>query len=110
MPSATRSQRDATKFIEGAGGKVIGGVRASAWDRRFGLVPAAGAGLQGQGRRPRHLGRRRADRIKQAGEFGIVESGQQFAGLLVFITDVNALGLKATQGLQVTTVVLLGSE
>ncbi|MET0905865.1 MAG: ABC transporter substrate-binding protein, partial [Tardiphaga sp.] len=41
--------------------------------------------------------------IKQAGEFGIVESGQQLAGLLVFITDVNALGLKATQGLQVTT-------
>ncbi len=35
--------------------------------------------------------------IKQAGEFGIVESGQQLAGLLVFITDVNALGLKATQ-------------
>ncbi len=31
------------------------------------------------------------------------EGGQQLAGLLVFITDVNALGLKATQGLEVTT-------
>jgi branched-chain amino acid transport system substrate-binding protein len=41
--------------------------------------------------------------IKQAGEFGIVEGGQSLAGLLVFITDVDSLGLKATQGLKVTT-------
>src|SRR6478735_668594 len=37
--------------------------------------------------------------IKQAGEFGIVEGGQNLAGLLVFITDVHALGLKTAQGL-----------
>jgi branched-chain amino acid transport system substrate-binding protein len=37
--------------------------------------------------------------IKQAAEFGIVSKGQKMAGLLVFITDVNALGLATAQGL-----------
>ena len=37
--------------------------------------------------------------IKQASEFGIVQGGQNLAGLLVFITDVHALGLKTAQGL-----------
>jgi len=37
--------------------------------------------------------------IKQAAEFGIVQGGQNLAGLLVFITDVHALGLQTAQGL-----------
>ena len=41
--------------------------------------------------------------IKLGGEFGIFQGGQQMAGLLVLITDVNALGLKAAQGLVLTT-------
>src|SRR6185312_6911929 len=40
--------------------------------------------------------------IKQGAEFGIVEGGQKFADLLVFITDVHSLGLKTAQGLQLT--------
>ena len=40
--------------------------------------------------------------IKQAGEFGIVKGGQKLAGLLVFISDVNSLGLKLAQGLNLT--------
>ena len=40
--------------------------------------------------------------IKQASEFGIVQGGQNLAGLLVFITDVHALGLKTAQGLILT--------
>ena len=41
--------------------------------------------------------------IKQAAEFGIVQGGQKLAGLLVFITDVHALGLKTAQGLLLTS-------
>src|SRR3546814_14856495 len=41
--------------------------------------------------------------IKQAAEFGIVEGGQKLAGMLMFITDVHALGLKTAQGLNFTT-------
>jgi branched-chain amino acid transport system substrate-binding protein len=37
--------------------------------------------------------------IKQAAEFGITKGGQNLAGLLVFLTDVHALGLKKAQGL-----------
>lgn len=37
--------------------------------------------------------------IKQAREFGIVESGQRLASLLIFLSDVKALGLEHGQGL-----------
>jgi branched-chain amino acid transport system substrate-binding protein len=40
--------------------------------------------------------------IKQGAEFGIVAGGQKFAGLLVFVSDVNSLGLKIAQGLVMT--------
>jgi branched-chain amino acid transport system substrate-binding protein len=40
--------------------------------------------------------------IKQGAEFGIAAGGQHFAGLLVFINDVEALGLKTAQGLVLT--------
>ena len=40
--------------------------------------------------------------IKQGAEFGIVKGGQQFAGLLVFISDVHALSLEKANGLVLT--------
>jgi branched-chain amino acid transport system substrate-binding protein len=42
--------------------------------------------------------------IKQSADFGITAGGQHFAGLLVTVVDVNALGLKAAQGLLLTEV------
>lgn len=96
-------QRDATKFIEAAGGKVVGSAA-----HPLGSTDMASFLLQAQSSKAKVVGLATSGAdvqtaIKQAAEFGIVESGQQLAGLLVFITDVNALGLKATQGLQVTT-------
>jgi branched-chain amino acid transport system substrate-binding protein len=44
-----------------------------------------------------------ANSIKQAAEFGLTQGGQKLAALLMFITDVHALGLQAAQGLQFTT-------
>ena len=40
--------------------------------------------------------------VKQAGEFGIAGKGVKLAGLLMFISDVNAPGLKTAQGLAVS--------
>ena len=40
--------------------------------------------------------------IKQASEFGITQGGQSLAGLLIFSSDVKALGLQAAQGLILT--------
>jgi branched-chain amino acid transport system substrate-binding protein len=96
-------QRDATKFIESAGGKVIGSAA-----HPLGSTDMASFLLQAQASKAKVVGLATSGAdaqtaIKQAGEFGIVEGGQQLAGLLVFITDINALGLKPTQGLQVTT-------
>jgi branched-chain amino acid transport system substrate-binding protein len=96
-------QRDATKFIESAGGTVVGSAA-----HPLGTTDMASFLLQAQGSKAKVVGLATSGAdvqtaIKQAGEFGIVEGGQQLAGLLVFITDVNALGLKVTQGLQVST-------
>ena len=41
--------------------------------------------------------------IKQSGEFGLVQGGQKLVGLLMFDTDVHAIGLKAAQGTYMTT-------
>jgi branched-chain amino acid transport system substrate-binding protein len=63
--------------------------------------------LQAQSSRAKVIGLANAggdtiNAIKQASEFGIVKGGQRMAGLLVFITDVNSLGLDVAQGLQFT--------
>jgi branched-chain amino acid transport system substrate-binding protein len=42
------------------------------------------------------------NQIKQAKEFGLAQRGVKLAGLLVFISDVHALGLDTAQGLVVT--------
>ncbi|GGO51174.1 amino acid/amide ABC transporter substrate-binding protein, HAAT family [Roseovarius pacificus] len=41
--------------------------------------------------------------LKQASEFGVVQGGQTIAGMLVFLTDIYALGLDVAQGLTYTT-------
>lgn len=41
--------------------------------------------------------------VKQAGEFGIAESGKKLVTLLTFITDIHSIGLKQAQGLMLTT-------
>ena len=43
------------------------------------------------------------DAIKQAAEFGIGKSGQKLAALLLYISDVNSLGLETAQGLLLTS-------
>lgn len=96
-------QRDATQFIQAAGGKVVGVAT-----HPLNTMDFSSFLLQAQASRADVIGLATSGKdvqtaIKQANEFGIVSSGQKLAGLLVFITDVNALGLKAAQGLQVTT-------
>ena len=96
-------QRDATRFIEAAGGKVLGSAA-----HPLNTMDFSSFLLQAQASKADVVGLATSGKdvqtaIKQANEFGIVAGGQKLAGLLVFITDVNALGLKAAQGLQVTT-------
>ena len=71
--------------------------------QRLLVVPAAGAGVAGQGDRPRQC-RRRHHQLHQAG--GRVRHRQRaarrLAGLLVFASDIAALGLPTAQGLVLT--------
>jgi len=63
--------------------------------------------LQAQASRAKVIGLANAggdtiNSIKQAAEFGITKGGQSLAGLLVFASDVAALGLPTAQGLALT--------
>src|ERR1700731_226881 len=88
--------------VNAMGGKVLGSVRAPLNSPDFSSYL-----LQAQSSKAKVIGLANAggdtiNSIKQAFEFGIVKGGQRLAGLLVFITDVNSLGLDVAQGLQFT--------
>ena len=40
--------------------------------------------------------------VQQAAEFGVAQGGQSLASLLIYVTDVKAIGLQAAQGLLLT--------
>jgi branched-chain amino acid transport system substrate-binding protein len=95
-------ERDTAAVVEANGGKVVGKVRVPLNTPDFSSYL-----LQAQASKAKIIGLANAggdtiNSIKQASEFGIVSGGQNLAGLLVFITDVHALGLQTAQGLIMT--------
>ena len=95
-------ERDTTAAVVKAGGKVLGSVRHPLNTNDFSSFL-----LQAQASKAKIIGLANAggdtiNAIKQGAEFGIVKGGQKFAGLLVFASDVNALGLQTAQGLTLT--------
>ena len=96
-------ERDTTSVVTANGGKVVGGVRAPLNTSDFSSFL-----LQAQSSKAKvialaNAGADTTNAIKQASEFGIVKGGQKLAGMLVFITDVHALGLEKAQGMLLTT-------
>jgi branched-chain amino acid transport system substrate-binding protein len=96
-------QRDATRFIEAAGAKVVGGVRHPLNTADFSSFL-----LQAQSSRAKIValangGSDLTNSIKQAEEFGIAKGGQRLAALAAFITEVHSVGLASAQGLLLTT-------
>ena len=95
-------ERDVTAVVTKAGGKVVGGIKHPISSQDFSSYL-----LQAQASKAKIIGLANAgadtiNTIKQAGEFGITKAGQKLAGLLIFSTDVQALGLNAAQGLVLT--------
>ena len=95
-------ERDTTAVILANGGKVIGGVKHPLNTSDFSSFL-----LQAQSSKAKVIGLANAggdttNSIKQAAEFGIVKGGQKLAALLLFITDVKAIGLETAQGLSFT--------
>ena len=95
-------ERDTAAVVEEAGGKVLGAVRHPFPGQDFSsfLLQAQGSGAKVIGLA--NAGADTTNSIKQAREFGITQAGQSLAGLLIFITDVHALGLETAQGLVLT--------
>ena len=93
-------ERDTTNFVKAAGGRVLGGVRTP-----FpGTTDFSSFLLQAQASRAKVIGLANAggdtiNCIKQAAEFGLTRRGVKLAALLMFISDVHALGLRTAQGL-----------
>ena len=95
-------QRDTSAVVEANGGKVVGSVNVPLNTPDFSSFL-----LQAQASKAKIIGLANAggdttNSIKQAHEFGIAAGGQKLAALLLFIDDVNALGLDVAQGLQFT--------
>lgn len=95
-------ERDTSAVVEKNGGKVLGKVRHPLNTSDFSSFL-----LQAQSSKAKVIGLANAggdtiNSIKQASEFGIVRGGQKLAGLLVFASDVAALGLNVAQGLSLT--------
>jgi len=95
-------ERDTEAVVVKSGGKVVGKVR-----HPFPTADFSSFLLQAQASKAKIIGLANAgadtiNAIKQGADFGIVRGGQQFAGLLVFISDVHALSLERAQGLVLT--------
>ena len=92
-------ERDTESVVVKSGGKVLGKVR-----HPFPGTDFSSYLLQAQASKAKVIGLANAGgdtitAVKQASEFGITAGGQKLAGLLVFSSDVQALGLQAAQGL-----------
>src|SRR6201747_2335737 len=95
-------ERDTTAVVTANGGKGVGGVKHPLNTSDFSSFL-----LQAQSSKAKIIGLANAggdttNSIKQAAEFGIVKGGQKLAALLLFLTDVKAIGLETAQGLNFT--------
>jgi branched-chain amino acid transport system substrate-binding protein len=95
--------RDASKVVVANGGKVIGAVKVplTTTDMSSFLLQAQSSGANVVG--VANAGADAVNTIKQAWEFGLPQSGQRLAGLLLYINDVQSIGLQQMQGTILTT-------
>jgi branched-chain amino acid transport system substrate-binding protein len=92
-------ERDTSAVVTKSGGKVLGSTRhpISATDFSSFLLSAQSSKAKVIGLA--NAGGDTINSIKAAADFGILGGGQSLAGLLIFISDINALGLQTAQGL-----------
>jgi branched-chain amino acid transport system substrate-binding protein len=95
-------ESDTSNVVTAAGGKVLGNVRHPQNNADFSSYL-----LQAQGSKAKVIGLANAGQdtintIKQAKEFGVTPT-QSLAGLLVFLSDINSLGLDVSKGMFLTT-------
>ncbi|MDY7116526.1 ABC transporter substrate-binding protein [Halomonas sp. SSL-5] len=96
-------EADVSSVVNEMGGEVVGTVSHPLNTNDFSsyILQAQGSGAKIVGLA--NAGADTVNAISTAGQFGLVESGQTLAGLMVFLNDIHALGLETTQGMQLTT-------
>jgi branched-chain amino acid transport system substrate-binding protein len=95
-------EKDTANVVQKSGGKVLGDVRHPLNSSDFSSYL-----LQAQASKAKVIGLANAggdtiNTIKQAAEFGIMKGGQKISPLLVFISDIDSVGLETAQGLLLT--------
>ncbi|MGY2050408.1 ABC transporter substrate-binding protein [Methylobacterium sp. JK268] len=95
-------QTDTTTVVEKNGGKVLGASRVPFPSSDFSSFL-----LQAQASKAKVIGLANAggdtiNAVKQAHEFGLTDSGQKLAALLIYVVDVHSIGLQTAQGLVLT--------
>ena len=99
----TTMEKEAGEVVKANGGSILGSVRHPLDAKDFSSFL-----LQAQNSKAQIIGLANGgtdtiNAIKTAGVFGIVAGGQKLVGLVLFINDIHALGLKAANGLMLTT-------
>ena len=95
-------EKDVSDVVTAGGGKVLGAARHPLNSNDFSSFL-----MQAQGSKAKVIGLANAggdavNAVKQAGEFGIATKGVVVAPLLMFISDVHAIGLKYAQDMYLT--------
>lgn len=95
-------QKESTRIVEANGGKVMGSVThpQNASDFSSYLLTAQASGAKAIGLA--NAGNDTTTAIKQAVEFGLTEKGQRLVGLILFISEIHAMGLQNAHGLLLT--------
>lgn len=94
---------DVTKVVEENGGEIVAEVRHPFPSSDFSsyILQAQSSGAEVVALA--NAGSDTVNAITTANEFGVTQSGQSLAALLLFLTDVHALGVNTAQGIQLTT-------
>ena len=98
-------ERDISAIVTANGGTVVGSVRHPLNTSDFSSFLLQAQASKAQIVALAHGGGDTINAIKQASEFGITKGGQKLAAMVIFVTDVNSVGLSLAQGLQLTEAV-----
>lgn len=96
-------EADIKKVVSEEGGEVVGTARHPFPSSDFSsyILQAQGSGAEVIALA--NAGADTVNSLKTASEFGVTQSGQKLAGMVVFLNDIHAMGLDVTQGLMLTT-------
>lgn len=92
-------EADTIKSVKALGGEVVGAVRHPLNAPDFASYLLQAQASKAQVVALANGGQDTVNAVKQASEFGIVSGGQRLVSLLIFLSDLRALGLDNAQGL-----------